>query len=326
MFVLTYLEKHGALLPPLGFLLLIGGETLYIVRSRFRKATTLSSARHHMGCKEKGLPRGGLRGHRGPGALLWLFFLLVFFLGGPGTASGLTKSEENTIKVFRQVAPGVVNITTTAIAYDFFFNPYPAEGSGSGFIVTDDGYIVTSFHVVRDQTRLEVTLADGSKWPAHVAGTAPESDVAVIKIEAPREALQPLRLGSSEDLRVGQKVLAVGNPFGLGHTLTAGTVSSVGRDVDIGRDVVIRGAIQTNAAINPGNSGGPLIDSDGKVVGVNTAIFSPTGANVGISFAIPAATVRHLLPGLVSPWPRVISWILAALLVGWFLWWLRRRL
>jgi putative serine protease PepD len=258
--------------------------------------------------------------------LLRVFLPFVCLTWGVGAASALTKSEENTIRVFQQVAPGVVNITTTAIAYDFFFNPYPAEGSGSGFIVTNEGHIVTSLHVVRDQSHLEVTLADGSKWPARLAGSAPESDLAVVKIEAPHETLKPLPLGSSKDLRVGQKVLAVGNPFGLGHTLTTGTVSSVGRDVRVGRDVVIRGAIQTNAAINPGNSGGPLINSNGEVIGVNTAIFSPTGASVGIGFAIPSETVRHLLPGLVSLWPRLMGWILAALLVGWFLWWLRRRL
>jgi putative serine protease PepD len=264
--------------------------------------------------------RGGL------GVELGLFFLVPLLIWGVGTAAALTKSEENTISVFQQVAPGVVNITTTAVAYDFFFNPYPTEGSGSGFIVTEEGHIVTNLHVVRDQVELEVTLADGSKWPARVVGKAPASDLALIKIEAPRAAVKPLPLGSSRGVQVGQKVLAVGSPFGLGHSLTTGTVSSVGRDVRISRDVVIRGAIQTNAAINPGNSGGPLINSQGEVIGVNTAIFSPTGANVGVGFAIPSETVRQLLPGLVSRWPRIMSWIVATVLVGLFLWWLRRRL
>ena len=263
---------------------------------------------------------------RGLGAGLGLVFLIMSLIWRAGTAAALTKSEENTIRVFQQVAPGVVNITTTAVAYDFFFNPYPAEGSGSGFIVTEEGHIVTNLHVVRDQVELEVTLADGSKWPARVVGKAPASDLALIKIEAPREAVKPLPLGPSKGVQVGQKVLAVGSPFGLGHTLTTGTVSSVGRDVRVSRDVVIRGAIQTNAAINPGNSGGPLINSQGEVIGVNTAIFSPTGANVGIGFAIPSETVRQLLPGLVSRWPRVMGWILVTVLVGLFLWWLRRRL
>ncbi len=262
----------------------------------------------------------------GPGAGLRFAFLVMSLIWGAGTATALTKGEENTIRVFQQVAPGVVNITTTAIAYDFFFNPYPTEGSGSGFIVTEEGHIVTNLHVVREHVELEVTLANGSKWPARVVGKAPASDLALIKIEAPREAVRPLALGPSKGVQVGQKVLAVGSPFGLGHTLTSGTGSSVGRDVRISQDVVIRGAIQTNAAINPGNSGGPLINSSGEVIGVNTAIFSPTGANVGIGFAIPSETVHKLLPGLVSRWPRVASWILATVLVGLFLWWLRRRL
>jgi len=275
------------------------------------------------------LCRGEVKTSRSPsglGAGLGLVFLIISLIWETGTAAALTKSEENTIRVFQQVAPGVVNITTTAVAYDFFFNPYPTEGSGSGFIVTEEGHIVTNLHVVRDQVELEVTLADGSKWPARVVGKAPASDLALIKIEAPREAVKPLPLGPSKGVQVGQKVLAVGSPFGLGHTLTTGTVSSVGRDVRVSREVVIRGAIQTNAAINPGNSGGPLINSQGEVIGVNTAIFSPTGANVGIGFAIPSETVRQLLPGLVSPWPRVVSWVLAAVLVGLFVWWLRRRL
>ena len=266
------------------------------------------------------------RSRSGLGAGLGLVFLIISLIWEAGTAAGLTKSEENTIRVFQRVAPGVVNITTTAVAYDFFFNPYPTEGSGSGFIVTEAGHIVTNLHVVRDQVELEVTLADGSKWPARVVGKAPASDLALIKIEAPRDSVKPLPLGLSRGAQVGQKVLAVGSPFGLGHTLTTGTVSSVGRDVRVSREVVIRGAIQTNAAINPGNSGGPLIHSQGEVIGVNTAIFSPTGANVGIGFAIPSETVRQLLPGLVSPWPRVVSWVLAAVLVGLFIWWLRRRL
>jgi putative serine protease PepD len=276
-----------------------------------------------MPCRE-GVRASYSRSGRGLG--LGLALLGLALIWGAGTATALTKSEENTIRVFQQVAPGVVNITTTAIAYDFFFNPSPTEGSGSGFMVTDEGHIVTNLHVVRDQAELEVTLADGSKWPARVVGKALQSDLALIQIQAPRAAMKPLPLGSSKGLQVGQKVLAVGSPFGLGHSLTTGTVSSVGRDVRISRDVVIQGAIQTNAAINPGNSGGPLINSNGDVIGVNTAIFSPTGTNVGIGFAIPSETVRQLLPGLVSRWPRVMSWIVATVLVGLFLWWLRRRL
>jgi putative serine protease PepD len=219
-----------------------------------------------------------------------------------------------------------VNVTTTSIGRDFFFNPVPTEGSGSGFIVDKKGHIVTSFHVVRGSSLLEVTLADGSRWEASLVGSSPRSDLAVIKIEAPPEQLEPLEIGSSKTLRVGQKVLAVGNPFGLGQTLTTGTVSSVGRDVRISDDVVIRNVIQADVAVNPGNSGGPLINSDGKVIGINTAIFSPTGTSVGISFAIPSDTVSRTLPGLVSIWPQLLSWVLAIMLVGAFIWWLWRRL
>jgi putative serine protease PepD len=179
---------------------------------------------------------------------------------------------------------------------------------------------------VQDSSLLEVTLADGSRWEASLVGSSPSNDLAVIKIEAPAEQLSPLSLGSSKNLRVGQKVLAVGNPFGLGQTLTTGTISSLGRDIRISGDVVIRDVIQADAAVNPGDSGGPLINSKGEVIGINTAIFSPTGSSVGISFAIPADTVRKMLPGMVSVWPKIMSWVLAVLLVGVFLWWFWRRL
>jgi putative serine protease PepD len=258
--------------------------------------------------------------------LLLTIGVFALIAGLTGEAAALTRSEQNTIRVFREVSAGVVNVTTTSIGRDFFFNPVPTEGSGSGFIVDKKGHIVTSFHVVRGSSLLEVTLADGSRWEASLVGSSPRSDLAVIKIEAPPEQLEPLEIGSSKTLRVGQKVLAVGNPFGLGQTLTTGTVSSVGRDVRISDDVVIRNVIQADVAVNPGNSGGPLINSDGKVIGINTAIFSPTGTSVGISFAIPSDTVSRTLPGLVSIWPQLLSWVLAIMLVGAFIWWLWRRL
>jgi putative serine protease PepD len=258
--------------------------------------------------------------------LLLIMGILSIIAGMTGEAAALTSSEQNTIRVFHQVSAGVVNITTTSIGRDFFFNPIPAEGSGSGVIVDKAGHIVTSYHVVNGSSLLEVTLADGSRWEATLVGSAPNSDLAVIKIEAPPEQLTSLRLGSSKNLRVGQKVLALGNPFGLGQTLTTGTISSLGRDVRISRDVVIDNVIQADVAINPGNSGGPLINSDGEVIGINTAIFSPTGSSVGIGFAIPADTVRRILPGMVSMWPKLVSWALAVLLVGLFLWWFWRKI
>lgn len=261
---------------------------------------------------------------------LWLLQILVGILGlfhGLGQqAAALTRSEQNTVRVFQQVSSGVVNVTTTSIGRDFFLNPVPTEGSGSGVIVDRLGHIVTSYHVVDGSSLLEVTLADGSRWEASLVGSSPDNDLAVIKIDAPAEILRPLPFGSGKDLRVGQKVLALGNPFGLGQTLTTGTISSLGHDVRISRNVVIHNVIQSDAAINPGNSGGPLINSQGEIIGINTAIFSPTGSSVGISFAIPADTVKTILPGLVSIWPKLISWILAVTLVGLFIWWFWRRL
>ncbi len=258
--------------------------------------------------------------------LLLVMGILSMIAGTIGEAAALTRSEQNTIRVFHQVSAGVVNITTTSIGRDFFFNPMPTEGSGSGVIVDKAGHIVTSYHVVNGSSLLEVTLADGSRWEATLVGSSPGSDLAVIKIEAPPEQLTSLRLGSSKNLRVGQKVLALGNPFGLGQTLTTGTISSLGRDVRISPDVVIHNVIQADVAINPGNSGGPLINSDGEVIGINTAIFSPTGSSVGISFAIPADTVKRILPGMVSIWPKLVSWALAVILVGLFLWWFWRKI
>lgn len=261
--------------------------------------------------------------------IIWLLMVISCFAVLVGTtekAAGLTNSEKNTIRVFQQVSAGVVNITTTSIGRDFFLNPVPSEGSGSGVIVSKSGHIVTSYHVVQGSSHLEVTLADGSRWQASLVGSSPKNDLAVIKIEAPPAELLPLPLGSSKNLRVGQKVLALGNPFGLGQTLTTGTISSLGRDVRISRDAVIENVIQTDAAINPGNSGGPLINSDGEVIGINAAVFSPTGSSVGISFAIPADTVRSILPGMVSLWPKLVSWVLAVILVVIFVRWFWRKL
>jgi putative serine protease PepD len=263
---------------------------------------------------------------RGEFFILLLGCFLAVYAPRTERAAALTRSEENTIRVFQLVSPGVVNITSTSIGRDFFYNPVPTEGSGSGVIVNKSGHIVTSYHVVQGSSQLEVTLADGSRWQASVVGTSPGNDLAVIKIEAPPQQLRPLKLGSSASLRVGQKVLAVGNPFGLGQTLTTGTISSLGRNVRISQDVVIEKVIQADAAINPGNSGGPLINSVGEVIGINTAIFSPTGTSVGISFAIPVDTVRRILPGMVSLWPKLLAWVLAVILLAFFLRWFWRRI
>jgi S1-C subfamily serine protease len=215
-------------------------------------------------------------------------------------SSGLTPDEETVIGVYRATSPGVVHITSTVLSQDFFFRVVPEQGTGSGFMVDDRGYILTNNHVVENADSLEVTLADKSKVPAKLIGRDPNNDVAVIRVNIPREKLTPLRLGDSSQLQVGQMAIAIGNPFGLDRTVTRGVVSALGRSLksDTGRQ--IRNVIQTDAAINPGNSGGPLLNSRGEVIGINTAIFTPSGGSVGIGFAIPVNTAKKLLPQLIA--------------------------
>jgi len=207
--------------------------------------------------------------------------------------------EEALIAIYKAVSPGVVHITSTVLSQDFFFRVVPERGTGSGFMVDDKGLILTNNHVVENADNLEVTLADKSKVPAKLVGRDPENDIAVIRVNVSREKLTPLRLGDSSQLQVGQMAIAIGNPFGLDRTITRGVVSAVGRSLksDTGRQ--IRNVIQTDAAINPGNSGGPLLNSRGEVIGVNTAIFTPSGGSVGIGFAVPVNTVKKLLPQLI---------------------------
>ncbi|MEM6380515.1 MAG: trypsin-like peptidase domain-containing protein, partial [Bacteroidota bacterium] len=173
------------------------------------------------------------------------------------------------------------------------------RGNGSGFVWDREGHIVTNFHVIRGADRARVTLADQSTYEAELVGTAPNKDLAVLKIKAPRNTLKPLPVGSSEVLKVGQSVYAIGNPFGLDQTLTTGIVSALGREIESVGGIPIRDAIQTDAAINPGNSGGPLLDSSGKLIGVNTAIYSPSGASAGIGFSIPVSVVKWVIPELI---------------------------
>jgi S1-C subfamily serine protease len=173
------------------------------------------------------------------------------------------------------------------------------SGTGSGFVWDRNGHIVTNFHVIQSANRLQVTLADRTTWPATLVGYAAEKDLAVLKIEAPREKLFPIQVGTSETLRVGQSVYAIGNPFGLDQTLTTGVVSALGREIQSVAGIPIRDVVQTDAAINPGNSGGPLLDSSGRLIGVNTAIYSPSGASAGIGFSIPVDAVRWVVPELI---------------------------
>jgi S1-C subfamily serine protease len=211
-----------------------------------------------------------------------------------------TPDEEINIRVYRTASPAVVNITTTAVAYDFFLNPVPKEGTGSGAIIDRLGHVLTNYHVIDGARRLEVTLADGSKWPARAVGADPSNDLAVIKIDTPAERLAIIPLGDSSRLVVGQKVLVIGNPFGFERTLTVGIVSSLGRSIRADNGRLIRGIIQTDAAINPGNSGGPLLNSSGEVIGVSTAIFSPSGGSVGVGFAVPINTAKRIIPELIT--------------------------
>jgi len=238
-------------------------------------------------------------------SVLAVFFLL--FAHSVGIAE--TEDEENNISIYRQVGPGVVNVTSVVIQRDFFYNPIPREGAGSGSIIDTSGHILTNHHVIRDSTKLEVTLSDGSKWPARFVGADPDSDLAVIKIDAPKEKLTVIPTGDSSRLKVGQKVLAIGNPFGLGQTLTTGIISSLGRSIRSEAGVLIQDVIQTDAAINPGNSGGPLLDSTGKIIGINSAIISPTGASVGIGFAVPVNTAKRILPDLIKKGHVSYPWI-----------------
>jgi S1-C subfamily serine protease len=235
-------------------------------------------------------------------------FLATLWLGA-ATGLAVTEEEQNNISVYQAAAPSVVNITSISLERDFFLNIVPRQGAGSGSIINGDGYILTNNHVIQDAQRLEVTLADGSKWRGRLVGADPDSDLAVIKIDAPRDKLTVLPMGDSDKLLVGQKVLAIGNPFGLGQTLTTGVVSSVGRTLRAQNGVLMEDIIQTDASINPGNSGGALLDSSGRLIGINTAIFSPTGASVGIGFAIPVNTARRVVPELVAKGYYAYPWI-----------------
>jgi S1-C subfamily serine protease len=218
------------------------------------------------------------------------------------TVRTLTEHEQATIRLFEESAPSVAFITSINLQRDYWSRNVMEipQGTGSGFVWDKEGHVVTNFHVIREGQRAQVTLSDQSTWPAEIIGYAAEKDLAVLKINAPREKLIPIAVGSSADLMVGQSVFAIGNPFGLDHSLTTGVISALGREIQSLAGVPIRDAIQTDAAINPGNSGGPLLDSSGKLIGVNTQIYSPSGANAGIGFAIPADEVRWVVPDLIE--------------------------
>jgi S1-C subfamily serine protease len=213
----------------------------------------------------------------------------------------LMPEEKSTIALFKQASPSVVNITSIGIERDMFtLNQYQIpQGTGSGSIWDNTGNVITNFHVIQDADAAQVTLADQSTFKARVVGVSPDRDLAVLRIDAPTAKLQAIPLGTSKDLQVGQRVFAIGNPFGLDQTLTTGVISALNREIESVTRRPIQGVIQSDAAINPGNSGGPLLDSAGRLIGVNTAIYSPSGASAGIGFAIPVDTVNRIVTELI---------------------------
>ena len=236
--------------------------------------------------------------------LLLLGSLYTFSVGAQEVdyLSFATEEEANTTEIFSKASPAVVYVTNKALRRNLFslnVQEIP-RGAGTGFVWDRSGLIVTNFHVIAGAQRLTVTLQDRSEYDAEVVGIAPEKDLAVLRLIEPPQDLATLPLGDSSELSVGRKVLAIGNPFGLDTTLTTGVVSALGREIQAPSNRRIRGVIQTDAAINPGNSGGPLLNSLGQLVGVNTAIYSPSGASAGIGFAIPVNTVKDVVPQLIS--------------------------
>ena len=215
------------------------------------------------------------------------------------TDASVASDEQNNVEIYRSLSPGVVHITST-VAVESFFGVYPQQGTGSGSIIDNEGHILTNYHVVRDARRLDVTLADKSTYRATFVGADPDNDIAVIKINASANQLRVIPMGTSSDLAVGQKAIAIGNPFGLDRTLTTGVISGLDRPLQTEEGQVIEKVIQTDASINPGNSGGPLLNKQGQIIGINAAIFSPSGGSVGIGFAIPVDTAKKLLPELIA--------------------------
>jgi S1-C subfamily serine protease len=222
---------------------------------------------------------------------------------GPSRPVGepnLDPTEAENVRIYKQASRSVANILTRTVEYDFFFNPVGVEGAGSGFLIDTDGHILTNYHVVQGTQTIEVTFGDHSVYKARLIGADSVNDIALIQIQAKGSKLAPLPLGDSRNLLVGQRVLAIGNPFGFGSTLTTGVVSSLGRTVQTGESTFIDEAIQTDAAINRGNSGGPLLNSRGEVIGINSAIYSPSGTTAGIGFAIPINTAKRVAEDLIA--------------------------
>jgi len=226
----------------------------------------------------------------------------AFAFGAAGQPT-LSSEEETNVRVYEQVSPGVVNITTRVVVEDrYFFRAIIREesGTGSGCVLDKDGHVLTNYHVIENASSLEVSLPDQTRYRAALVGADRQNDLAVLKLEnAPAERLHPIPLGASDGLKVGQKVLAIGNPLGLQNTLTVGIISSLGRRIETQGGDLVDNVIQTDAAINPGNSGGPLLNTSGEMIGINTSIFTIGGGNIGIGFAIPADTIRRVATELI---------------------------
>ncbi len=218
-------------------------------------------------------------------------------------STALTEEENINVSVYRKAAPAVANIVTRTVEYDFFYNPIPVEGAGSGFVIDAEGHILTNYHVIAEAQRIEVLLGDQKSQGRYVAkllGADPRNDVALIQIDPKGRKLTALPLADSSALQVGQRVLAIGNPFGFQSTLTTGVISALGRTVQTSQTTFIEDAIQTDAAINRGNSGGPLLNTHGEVIGINSAIYAPTGTTAGIGFAIPINLARQIAHDLIT--------------------------
>ncbi|MBN1798176.1 MAG: trypsin-like peptidase domain-containing protein [Spirochaetales bacterium] len=223
--------------------------------------------------------------------------------------SDISEDEKENIQIYKILNEAVVNITSVSYGYNWFLEPVPQAGTGSGSIIDQQGHIVTNYHVIKDSEQLFITLSDGTEHEGKIIGVDPENDLAVIKFDPKGKQLMTIPFGVSSSLMVGQKVLAIGNPFGLERTLTTGIVSGVGRPIKLNATYVVREMIQTDASINPGNSGGPLLNSKGEMIGINTIIYTPSGGSVGIGFAVPIDIAKRVIPELIQSGKVNRGWI-----------------
>jgi S1-C subfamily serine protease len=232
----------------------------------------------------------------------YLFVMLSLFCTSSWSATSLLQAEEKTIQIYRTAVPSTVNVSNIRVSRNSFYGDVEIpQGAGSGFVYDTNGHIITNYHVVQGGSSFVVTFYnDPKQYKAKIVGVAPEKDVAVLKLEDKPSKLSPITFGSSKDLIVGQYSFAIGSPFGLDYTLTTGVISALGRKIDGIGGVKINDMIQTDAAINMGNSGGPLLDSDGRLIGMNTVIFSTSGSSAGLGFAVPSDTVKVIVPQLIQ--------------------------